>query len=159
MGASLAEAQVAINLMANNKATHTHPGRNSRLEAISKGWQNANKQLIASAKLPQPDQRAVSVSPQGQSKSYVRAQRPVFDKRFILNRVYLDESPQEELYITTKLLLVHISDQGTRIIGKLAKTNNPNYPFYLRSDLIEPLFISEQGILVNSRGEQLGYLT
>jgi hypothetical protein len=162
MGASLADAQAAIKLISDNRSTRTHPGRNSRLEAISKGWRSANEQLIASARLPQPDQRTVNTSPGSQNKFYQsdnHRKRPVFDSRLVLNRVHFDESPQEEYYITTKLLLVHISDHGIRILGKLAHTNNPDYPYYLKSDQIKPLFVTERGVLVNSRGQQVGYLT
>ena len=41
LGASLKEAQVAMTLLANEKGSFTHPGRNDRLAAIASGWSNA----------------------------------------------------------------------------------------------------------------------
>ncbi len=161
MGASLSEAQAAINLMPDIRSSRTHPGRSARLEAINKGWRSANEQLITSSKLLQPDYRSINPSHSNQPKSYsgtTQKQRPVFDQRLVLNRVYFDESPREEFYITTKLLLVYISDEGIRILGKVAKTNNPEFPFYLKSDQIQPLFITDRGVLVNRKGQKVGYV-
>lgn len=42
LGATLTDAQKAMVLIASDKASHTHPARHTRLEAISKGWKRAN---------------------------------------------------------------------------------------------------------------------
>lgn len=44
MGASLAEAQVAMKIAANYKQSLTHPGKADRLTAIAAGWNRANIQ-------------------------------------------------------------------------------------------------------------------
>ena len=45
MGASLAEAQATMKLIANEVGSATHPGRSSRLSAIEEGWENADEQM------------------------------------------------------------------------------------------------------------------
>lgn len=45
MGASLSEAQLAMRIIANTKATKTHPARRDRLLAIEYGWNRADDQL------------------------------------------------------------------------------------------------------------------
>ena len=165
MGASLAEAQAAINLLSEERTSRTHPGRKLRLEAISRGWKSANDQLVASAKGPQPDQRAIArtqptqrqlqqIQPeQGQAKS------SSLDNRYVLSRVHFTKAPREEFYITTKLHLVHVTDDGIKIIGKLAKTNDPEIPYYFESNVLQPVFVTDRGILVNKKGQKVGYLT
>ncbi|MBC5994319.1 M48 family metalloprotease [Pontibacter cellulosilyticus] len=164
MGASLAEAQAAINLLSDERTSRTHPGRNYRLEAISKGWRSANEQLIASAKSPQPDQRAIARTQptqrqlqqiQGEQRT---SQNSSLDSRYVLSRVHFSKAPREEFYITTKLQLVHVTDNGIKIIGKLAKTNNPEFPYYFESDVLQPVYVTERGVLVNRQGHKVGYL-
>jgi hypothetical protein len=45
MGASLSQAQSAINAVSKEKSTKTHPGKSTRLVAIEAGWQKADKQI------------------------------------------------------------------------------------------------------------------
>ncbi|GAB3203225.1 hypothetical protein ABID22_000968 [Pontibacter aydingkolensis] len=168
MGASLAEAQAAINLLSEERSSRTHPGRNYRLEAISKGWRSANDQLVASAKSPQPDQRAIARSQPSQRQlqqlhreerqPQAQTQSSSLDTKFVLSRVHFSKAPKEEFYITTKLHLVHVTDNGIKIIGKLARTNNPEIPYYFESDLMKTVYVTERGMLLNRQGQKVGYL-
>jgi hypothetical protein len=45
MGASLAEAQLAMRIIADVRATKTHPARHDRLMAIAGGWNRADAQV------------------------------------------------------------------------------------------------------------------
>lgn len=45
MGASLNQAQSAINAVCKEKCTKTHPGRSTRLKAIETGWLKADAQI------------------------------------------------------------------------------------------------------------------
>lgn len=45
LGASLDEAQAAMQLMGSRRGTTTHPARNARLEAIRDGWEQADAPL------------------------------------------------------------------------------------------------------------------
>jgi hypothetical protein len=49
MGASLAQAQLAIHYIANAEPSKTHPGRETRLAAIQRGWERAQSQLASLA--------------------------------------------------------------------------------------------------------------
>src|SRR5687767_9866337 len=44
MGASLADAQAAMKLIASQHASATHPGKHNRLSAIEDGWNTANSE-------------------------------------------------------------------------------------------------------------------
>ncbi|MEJ8800648.1 membrane-binding protein [Pontibacter sp. H249] len=167
MGASLAEAQAAINLLSEERTSRTHPGRPYRLEAINKGWRSANEQLVASAKSPQPDQRAIARNQptqrqlqqlQNEQRQSTAQNTSTLDGRYVLTRVHFSKAPREEFYITTKLHLVHVTDNGIKVIGKLAKTNDPDYPYYFESNVLQPVFVTERGLLVNRKGQKVGYL-
>ncbi|MEJ8757078.1 membrane-binding protein [Pontibacter sp. H259] len=158
MGASLAEAQAAINLLSEEHTSATHPGRNYRLASISKGWKNADSQLMASAQSPRPAQTEVATRPTPE-RQQPQVQRASLDSRFVLSRVHFSGAPNEQFYLTNRLQLVHVTSKGLRVIGKLTKTNNPNYPFYLESDQLQPLFVTEKGAVVNQRGQRVGYLS
>ena len=166
MGASLADAQAAINLLSEERTSSTHPGRNYRLDAISKGWRSANEQLVASAKAPQPDQNAIARAQQPRTQRQAQPEQRIsqerssssVDSRFILTRVHFSKAPNEEFYLTNKLHLVHVTDGTVKVIGKLVKTNDPDFPYYFESDYLQPVFVSDRGELVNKRGQRIGYL-
>lgn len=162
LGASLAEAQAAINLISDEETSSTHPGRSYRLAAISKGWRSANEQLVASARAPQPDQTAIAskpVQPRPTATPQRRTANNQIDSRFILTKVYFTNAPNEQFYVTTRLQLVHVTDDGIKVIGKLARTNDPNYPYYFQSNMMQTLYVSENGAVVNKKGQRVGYFT
>ncbi len=160
MGASMAEAQAAIDLLSDEETSRTHPGRRYRLAAISRGWQSANQQLAASANGPQPDQRAIASRPQQVQRPQAEAsQRVAMDSRSVLTRVNFNKAPREQFYLTTRLNLVHMTPDGVRIIGKLTKTNNPDYPYYIQSDYLDTVFVTDEGYLVNRKGQEVGHLS
>lgn len=54
MGASLAQAKAAINLLGSQSDSESHPGKQKRFYAIEKGWNEANDQRHTSAIPPPP---------------------------------------------------------------------------------------------------------
>ncbi|OKL38436.1 M48 family metalloprotease [Pontibacter flavimaris] len=165
MGASMAEAQAAINLLSEEENSRSHPGRSYRLAAISKGWRSANEQLLASASGPQPDQRAIEPVrrqpriAQQEPQQQRAAQTASLSSRMVLSKVVFSQAPREQFYLTSRLHLVHLTKDGPRVIGKLAKTGNPDYPYYFESDYLQTVFITDRGILVNRQGQQVGHLS
>lgn len=160
MGASKAEAQAAIELLSEEETSRTHPGKRYRLAAISKGWQTANDQLLASANGPQPDNRGiVSQTRPAQQRPAAATQRVALDSRSVLTRVNFDKAPSEQFYLTTRYNLVHMTEDGVEVIGRLAKTDNPDYPYYFESDYLDTIFVTDEGYLVNKRGQRVGHLS
>lgn len=157
MGASLADAQAAINLLSEEHTSATHPGRSYRLASISKGWRNADAQLIASAQAEQPARDEVVARPA--KRQQPQARQASLNSQNVLSRVHFSGAPNEEFYLTNRLQLVHVTSQGLKIIGKLTKTNNRNYPYYLESEHLQPLFVTSKGAVVNQQGQRVGYLT
>lgn len=157
LGANLADAQAAINLLSEEGNSSTHPGKSYRLAAISKGWRNANDQLLASAKSPQPDSRAITSRPIQRAPRQT-VQRVSLDSRQVLTRVNFSAAPDEQFYLTKGLQLVHLTNEGAQVIGKLSETGDSDYPYYFETEY-QPLFVTASGIVVNRQGERVGYFS
>jgi hypothetical protein len=54
---------------------------------------------------------------------------------------------------------VRVKNKQLEIIGKLAQTNNEQFPFVFKSDKIDPLFVSKTGKIYNRNGKELGWLS
>jgi hypothetical protein len=166
MGASLSEAQAAISLLSEERSSHTHPGRSVRLASISKGWNNADGQVLAGAQVrpsnkPQPAYRpqAEPVAAARTTPSRQVAQQTI-SSRDIMRKVTLRTLPGEELYVTRQMRLVRVTATGrVEVIGKMARTNSRSYPFVLQSDYFDALLVGTDGYVLNQRGQRIGYLS
>lgn len=167
MGASMEEAQAAMQVLSEERSSATHPGRSYRLAAISKGWRNADAQLLAgSSGQPREQQQPIASNSRPQQQPAAReSARPetrvtntaALDSRLVLRKVIFNNAPNEQFFLTTRLQLVHMTEDGARVVGKLARTNNPDYPFYFESEYLQGLFVTDKGVLVNQRGQRVGY--
>ncbi|MGV3639001.1 MAG: membrane-binding protein [Adhaeribacter sp.] len=174
MGASLAESQAAISLLSEERSSHTHPGRSIRLASISKGWNNADEQVVAGARVrpsnkPQPVRQAESrpaynpqperVAAASSVRSRTVSQRSI-TSRDIMRKVNLRALPGEEIYVTRQLELVRVNEAGrAEIIGKMARTNSRSYPYVLQSSYFDALLVGADGYLRNQNGQRIGYLS
>jgi len=166
MGATLPQAQAAIAALTDESYSATHPGRSSRLTAISTGWQNANGQILASAKpgtktappvvaqVEQPEQDV-------EARPSVRTQATAagLDSRSVLGKVTFEAAPREQFYVTSGYDLVRVTNSGLKIVGKLIRTNNSEVPFVFESDYFQSLYLTNEGLIVNRRGQRIGYVS
>jgi len=170
MGASLADAQAAIGLLSDEAGSYTHPGRSARLASISKGWRSASDQIVASAKSTgsvarpviksQANEQVVAAAPTRTPVRQTSSQRIVLTQQDLLRKVTFRSVPGEQFYVTKKLNLVHVDDNGrVEVVGKMANTNNRNYPYLIQSSYFDTLFVGSNGILVTEEGERVGYLS
>jgi hypothetical protein len=175
MGASLAEAQAAISLLSEERSSHTHPGRSIRLASISKGWNNADEQIVASANVrpsnkPQPAYRPQSqpaypsqsgtvAATQDRAASRQVSQRSI-TSRDIMRKVNLRALPGEEIYVTRQMSLVRVNEAGrVEVIGKMTRTNSRSYPYVLQSAYFDALLVGTDGYVLNRNGQRIGYLS
>lgn len=166
MGATLPQAQAAIAALTDDSYSATHPGRSSRLTAISNGWKNANAQIVASTQ-PGNRQAPPVVAQAEQPRQQPAATRPVrqqatvagLDSRSILGKVIFEAAPREKFYVTTRYNLVRVTSSGVEVVGKLAKTNDDDFPFVFQSDYFQSLYVTSEGIVVNRRGQRVGYVS
>ncbi len=162
MGASLDEAQAAMRVLSEERTSATHPGRSYRLAAISRGWRNAEEQILASNNVqpheqprtptPRPDRAAIAQAAEEPSGSSL-------DKQYVFRKVNFAQAPQEQFYLTNRLNLVHVTDDGIKVIGKLTRTTNRSFPYLVESDYLKTIFLTVNGTLVNQKGQKVGYLS
>lgn len=163
MGASLADAQAAINLLSEERGSHTHPGRSTRLASIGRGWNNADNQIVASVNVKPSNKPVITRKPTATvAPAPVRStsNRMVLRQQDILGKITFRAVPNEAFYLTKNLNLVHISDNGKiEVIGKMKQTNSRTYPFVLESSYFDALYLGNDGILISQEGERIGYLS
>ncbi|WP_187261531.1 M48 family metalloprotease [Pontibacter beigongshangensis] len=167
MGASLEEAQAAMSVLSQERNSSTHPGRSYRLAAISKGWRSADTQIIASSKGLERDQTMAATEPAAADPPRATQPQPVasanqagvLQHKDVLRKVNFSAAPREQFYLTKRMNLVHVSESGAKVIGKLARTNSRSYPYYLDSEYLHKVFVTDNGVLVNQRGQKVGYLS
>ncbi len=156
MGATLEQAQICMQLIANEKASHTHPGRISRLVSIENGWNKATAQINGSQYIakqipttPLMHQRLPSVQPVSKNNVVLNPKYVQFDVRF-------NAMPGTSYYITTSNNLVTVQNGQLLVLGKMISTGNTNYPLAITLDQEKAFFISKSGVIVNRKGEQAG---
>lgn len=160
MGASLANAQAAISVLSEDRDSATHPGRKTRLTAISTGWLNADNQILAANKsVSNKPVQVREMQPVTENPAYPEAENPRLNSKFILTRVTFKNIPDEQFYITAQGNLVRVKNSQVEVIGKLKPTNHPEYPFMFISETLPPIFVSNKGIIYSQNGKKLGWLS
>jgi len=103
IGATLSEAQTAMKVIGNDRATSTYPAADTRLASIAKGWKNADGQVNG------PNTDIAKTTPQ-QRPTYPAQNmgRTVLADRNILADVRFNADPNNKYYITTQYNIVKI---------------------------------------------------
>jgi len=152
MGATMLEAQAAMNALAHEEATETHPPRNARLEAIAVGWYRAkeNRDSQATVARSQPAEKP--------APEIARPSGPAIPREELVGKVVFNASPGKEYYLTKKLQLVRVTEAGKEVVGKLAKTDNSQYPFVIQSRNNTFVYLADDGYIYSRDGEKMGYV-
>ena len=148
MGATLNEAQAAMNILASSRATRTHPGRNDRLASIARGFERAGGDISNPAS-PHLEDMAGNI---------VRTIPTLIDNRDIMAKIEFNADPGTNYYVTTRFNVVKVTDQKLYMVGKMEKNESTNYPFVMYDASKTPLFVSRTGKIVNRRGAVVGSL-
>jgi hypothetical protein len=133
MGASLKDAQAAMNLLASPTGSRTHPGKNDRLAAIQRGWDQADEMMGG-----YEDSEPVTVNekPKKKKEKPRREQYPGqdiyeaeedFEEDTYEEDVYADEVIEEEPEPVFEEPVVHPSFAK----WKVTLVRNPNSSYYI----------------------------
>ncbi len=153
MGATMLEAQAAMNALAHEEATETHPPRNARLEAIAAGWYRAKENVSGQATIA----RSQPVEKPAPATTTPPA-APAIPREELVGKVVFNASPEKEYYLTKKLQLVRVSQEGKEVVGKLEKTDNSQYPFVIQSRNNTYVYLANDGYIYSRAGEKMGYV-
>jgi hypothetical protein len=151
MGASLTEAQSAMKIAADVRATSTHPAKDDRLTAIAEGWYNAGGQAPARNVAKAPSQ------PVATPRVVETTNRTTYrlDERLIAYDVVFASDQNNTYYVTKQNNVVAIKGNSVVVIGRVAATGNRNYPLKITDDKTT-LFVSGTGAIVAANGRQVG---
>ena len=169
MGASLSEAQSAMKIAANHRATTTHPAKDHRLTSIADGWYKAEYQITGTAvKRPTVTQQNVvrNTQPVRSSEGVINSKTnqpvnsiPFINSREISYEVFLNSDKSGRYFITTQNNLVKFQNNNLVVLAKLVSTNINNYPFMLYAAKDDYLLINRSGQIISPpTGKTLGYL-
>ena len=150
LGASLAEAQAAMQILAGTHDSRTHPAKSKRLSSIEKGWKQAGSQLATVTKpatRPEPEINA------RQNKS---AGIYSFPSMHIAGQVHFYDRPDEKFYITVQSNFIYVDNEGYRVLGKLVKNGNA---YYLSLGNNNFLPVSEGGRILDRFNKPIGYVS
>ena len=153
MGASLEEAQAAMKLAGNRKASLTHPPQEDRLYAIAKGWNAADPSLGNEIVFNKP--KEPQKEPQQENTANDQA---ILDPKYVWRKVEFPGDPSARYYITVGSRLVRIENNELSVIGKMVALDDQNYPFFIRLISSKLLLIGNDGKLVTEDGKWIGSL-
>jgi hypothetical protein len=139
MGATLAEAQLAMRIIANIRATKTHPARNDRLLAIAEGWNRADHQK---------NESAITQSPVSDAN----------EDEYITYDVHFTFDPNARYHVTIRNNLVKLFNNRFQVLGKLWETGRSSFPLAFKTGGGDFLIVSQKGEIFNEKGKLLGYL-
>ena len=179
MGATLEEAQAAMNLLASPYGSISHPPKAGRLRAIENGWRSADEMYgsndveeekpIEEENLGEKEEEiATNNTPEETKDDYNRNENktnstpaPVPDVSahpdFVLYQVRLHANPNSSYYIAKNHDFVLVRGTSVRTLGKLRRIKDQNYTSVIKMSTNTPdLFIARGGVLVTNRGNEVG---
>jgi hypothetical protein len=165
MGATLEEAQLAMNMVASDRASVTHPARIYRLDAIAKGWNTSatpgsdvasvkNTTATTASTVNDRDNTSLANTP-----VRTATRESVIADRYILVDVNFSIDKNNEYFITVQNNVVKWNGNSLVVVGKLAKLRNAEYPFYIYDATKNYVLISKNGHLIDPKGTKVGYLS
>lgn len=152
MGATLEEAQSAMRVAASMKASHTHPAKNDRLEAIATGWNNAAG--ITNGSIAKKKNVIKPASPE----KPVVSQIPI-EEKYIAYDVYFPADQSRKYYVTIRNNLVVVERDKLYIIGRLAQSNYKKYAYMFYDKEYNYLYITSKGSIYNRAGNFIGRMS
>jgi hypothetical protein len=160
MGASLDQAQVAMKVAAQQRASKTHPGQYDRLAAIQKGWSRADGQVNGSttASTTSKPQQPVTTRPATSTASnHAKPVSASISQRDIIARVNFHADQSNTYYVTSRYNLIRLVNDRISVIGKLGKAGNDQYPYTIYDNNTR-LMVNRNGSIYNRQGRVVGTL-
>ncbi|MGZ5134762.1 MAG: hypothetical protein ACXWCG_06420 [Flavitalea sp.] len=149
MGASLAESQIAMRIIASARATETHPARNDRLIAIADGWKRADEQL--------KERYLAGNNPQVTIKAE-EPKKELIANEYIAYDVHFTFDPNATYLVTVRNNLVKLFNNQLEVLGRLFATGKPSFPLAFQTGAEDFLLINRSGKIYNKNGKTLGYI-
>ncbi|WP_354577478.1 membrane-binding protein [Hymenobacter sp. UYP22] len=160
MGASMAQAQAGMAVVSDDEASPTHPGRRTRLTAISDGWLRANQQIVASNRVSAPSATPAVLA--NRATAPVRTVAATSSSPVsVLGKITFRDNPGEDYYITNRLNVVRLDhdDRTAEVVGRLTRSESTTYPYVLVDGRQRRLYVSRSGSIFDTSGRQVALLS
>jgi hypothetical protein len=148
LGATLPEAQVAMQALGNVRGSSTHPPRAYRLNSIAEGWNSAGGPTETNSGMAANKPRVV-----------VPEQQPVLDNKYILATITFTADPHAQYFVTTRYNVVKVSDNKLFMVGKMTRLSSNQFPYLIYDGEDNRVFVDAKGGIVNSKGGNVGRLS
>jgi hypothetical protein len=174
MGASLAEAQSAMQLIASERTSTTHPGKQNRLAAIENGWKMAGREEgeVIASRNPAPNPRETTrrspeptsreTSGQNRTGTQTRKQQSSISLGNILigifGQVFGGNVRNGGFVVNETSNVMQRVNNNWFQIGKLTKMNNSRYPYVISGNRGVQMYVDQKGNIFNTSGKVLGLL-
>ncbi len=155
MGATLLQSQSAMQLLANPRATGTHPAKGQRLVSIDNGWSKADAQINGRAYTAKT---IVPAQPKNTAEMPTTSRVATLNKAYINFNVIFSGDRNNKYFITSNNNLVTLRNSQLLILGTMVKAKYEDYPYAIRMEGSDDIFISRSGNIVNKTGKNIGYL-
>jgi hypothetical protein len=152
MGASLKDAQLAIQIAGNSRATHTHPAKADRLIAIEKGWQRATNQANGQEDL------ATYAEPEVPPAVPERKNSTTLADQYIAFDVHFSTEPSSKYFVTNNNNFVKVHNDELLVLGKMTRTGKTTFPLVLFNGDRQVFFVSNDGAIYTDKGRKIGWL-
>jgi hypothetical protein len=153
MGATLNDAQLAMNIAASTKASHTHPAKESRLKAIKNGWNTANDQVAGRSIAPKTDKH---IQKPAEVKRPVPKDEDILAEKYIAYDVYFFADPSSKYYVTIRNHLVKVEGGNLFVAASMAKSNKKKYTAMFYDKQYNYLYITSSGDILNGASRKVG---
>jgi hypothetical protein len=163
MGASLADAQATMKLIASENASATHPGKANRLAAIENGWESAGGQVtgrdVAKTERPTRPAQTPGATTRYPTRTGASTGSSILETVIgILGQVLLKPDQNGRNYVTDGLNVFRTINNNWSTVGKLSRSNNSKYPFVILDNSNSRLLVDRTGNILNKNGQFLGKL-
>lgn len=188
LGAGLSDAQAVMEVIASIKGSHSHPPKSDRLAAIAAGWNRAGGEAVTTIADAKPKaikpaeapktptipksapKTTVKVAPAVKETPVVKAEpvqpktrkekieESVMSNRNIVSDAYFDATPNGRFYLTSKGNLLEVDKDKVYMVASLAPSNKAGYKMMLTDNQSTYLYITANGKLMNSTGNEVGFL-
>lgn len=137
LGASLMEAQAAVNLISSENGSKSHPPRHQRLKAVEKGWKTADKQSVSIVK---------------------EKNQSLIPEKYILKEVKFYNQKNRKFFVTNNFKVVTVTPKGLFVVGKFASENDKPCLLLEENTGTVKYTVELDGSIANSRNKVVGEL-
>jgi hypothetical protein len=156
MGATLQEAEVAMQVLGSRYATSTHPGRDDRVNSIATGWKKAGGVIEENT---ETDSDIIARNTQVREQPsgiYTQTRESSIPAQNIAATIYFNASPNADYIVTKRFNVVKVENEEMTIIARIKRSDDSEFPYIIYDNSGYQVYVDAYGGIYNSRGKVVG---